>query len=128
MTLPSHLFVSSCDGNLYDTRDTAWYQKPPLRTTYKCSRRIIYTVADLKATLRAGAYTDWGMYPLYFLADDGESLSFDAVRSNLVSVMDSIQNKMNDGWRVVGCDINYKDNDMYCAHTNEKIPSAYGED
>jgi hypothetical protein len=32
------------------------------------------------------------------------------------------------GWIAVRLEINYEDPDLYCAHTNERIPSAYGED
>jgi hypothetical protein len=125
---PSHLFVSSSDGALYDTRAKDWSKNPPLRATYRAGQRNIESCAGLKAALRYGSHTDLGGYPLYFITGDGAALSFDAVRSKLRNVIWSIQNKVNDGWRVVAVDINYEDADLYCAHTNNKIPSAYGED
>lgn len=128
MTLPSHLFVSSTDGGLYDCRIANWSSLPPLRAPYVRHCRTIETVADFKATLRAGQSTDLGGYPLYFLCSDGESLSFEAARENARTIMDSIANRHSDGWRVVACDVNYEDSEMRCAHTGKRIPSAYGDD
>lgn len=85
------------------------------------------TTKEIKERLRAGNWAWPGGYPLYFIANDGGALSFAAVRANWRRVCHSVRHKMNDGWRVIGCEINHEDNDLYCAHTNEKIPSAYGE-
>jgi hypothetical protein len=86
----------------------------------------INTVKDLKQALRK-PYAWPGGYPLYFITSDGAALSFKAVRENLRSVLWSIKNGVNDGWRVQAMDINYEDNELYCDHTGEKIESAYGE-
>jgi hypothetical protein len=125
--MPDHLFVSSADGALYDTRVAKWSTEPPLRANYRRGRRDIESCADLKATLRAGRYTDLGCYPLYFLASDGESLSFEAVRDNLRIIMGAIQSRDDSGWRVVACDVNWEDSEMVCAHTGKPIESAYGD-
>lgn len=122
------MFVSSCDGCLYDTRVPDWHKKPPLRPNFKVHHRDIETVADLKATLRAGAFTSLGSYPLFFHTSDGGALKFSTVRDELRQVIWSIQNKCNDGWRVIGCQINYENNDLYDDHTGDKIESAYGDD
>ncbi len=87
-----------------------------------------YSTKDLKAQLRFGAFAWPGGYPLFFITDDGAALSFDAVRENLRSVLWSIRHGVNDGWRVIGCDVNWEDASLYCEHTGEKIPSAYGEE
>lgn len=87
----------------------------------------IETVADFKATLRAGAYTDLGGYPLYFVTSDGAPLSFQAARDNARQIMESIRDRSRDGWRVIGCCINYEDPDLYCDHTGARIASAYAE-
>ena len=126
--LPAHLFVSSPDGALYDTRIPSWSSQPPLRANYQYGHLGIRSVADLKATLRNGPYAWPGGYPLFFLCHDGEAMSFDSVRETLHLVMQAIQDRGNSGWRVIGCDINYEDNDLYCAHSGKKIESAYGED
>ena len=83
------------------------------------------TSADLKRALRTGPYAWPGGYPLFFVTDDGEALSFQAVMENIRLVFHSIRHQNNDGWRVIAVDINYEDQQLYCAHTGERIESAY---
>lgn len=87
-----------------------------------------YTTKDLKNQLSAGEYAWLGGYPLFFIADDGEALSFEAVRDNLKSVIHSMRHEINDSWRVIGCDVNWEDPSLFCAHTNKRIESAYAEE
>ena len=125
-TLLPHYFTSSCDGALYDTRRPDW-SATPLRPLYSRTCRDIETGADLRATLRAGE-TAWpGCYPLYFITDDGEALSFDAVRENLRAVLYSIKHDWNDGWRVVTVEVNYENHDLTCIHTGKPIAAAYAD-
>jgi hypothetical protein len=128
MTLPAHLFVSSCDGALYDTRVPHWSSLPPLRANYRRGQRDIASAADLKAALRHGPYAWPGGYPLYFIASDGEALSFDSVRESLREILGAIQDQDNSGWRVIACDVNYEDTELYCAHNGKQIESAYSDD
>jgi hypothetical protein len=86
-----------------------------------------YTTNQLKAQLRSGEFAWPGGYQLYFITDDGAALSFEAVRENLKSVIWSIRHKVSDGWRVIGCEVNWEDASMTFAHTGEPIESAYGE-
>jgi hypothetical protein len=127
MPIPPHLFASD-DGALYDTRLSGWSGRPPLRRAWSGHARDIKTTARVKAALRAGEYTEWGGYPLYFIASDGCALSFDAVCDNLASVLDSVRTGSSDGWRVVGVAINYEDGGLRCCHTGERIPSAYADE
>lgn len=84
---------------------------------------------QLKEALRSGPYAWPGGYPLYFIAADGEALSFKAVQENLREVMRATCFRHYDkGWRIVGVEINWEDEHLYCAHSNERIPSAYGEE
>jgi hypothetical protein len=124
MPLPSHLFRSA-DGALFDTRAEGW-SRVPLRDKYEYHHNRIDTVAELKATLRAGAYAWPGGYPLYFICDDGAALSFDSVKENLPQVIYAIRHGLRDGWRVVACEINWEDNDLTCEHSGKPIPAAYG--
>lgn len=101
-------------------------------------------VKALIASLRDGAYAHGG-YPKYWLTDDGETLSHAGVLDQLGrsarasraaergydrADRDCAQfyTEYEHGWAIVGCDINWEDPDMQCAHTNERIPSAYAED
>jgi len=86
-----------------------------------------FTTRELKDALRAGPYTQLGCYPRYFLADDGEALSFAAVRREFRQVLWAMRQRQNNGWRVVAVCINYEDADLTCAHTGERIPSAYAD-
>jgi hypothetical protein len=121
------MFCSDIDGALHDTRQDNWSAQP-LRANYQRTLPRIETIADLKATLRAGAYTWPGGYPLYFATDDGAALSFDSVKENLPQVIYAIRHGLRDGWRVVACEINYEDNDLTCEHSGKPIPAAYGEE
>jgi hypothetical protein len=126
-SLPSHLFASSCDGSLYDTRSPEWSKNPPLRAVYNAAPSKIATCAQLKAALRHGPYAWPGGYPLYFHTDDGAALSFEAVRDNLRLCLAAIQERSRDGWRVVGVAVNWEDSDLTCEQTGERIESAYAE-
>lgn len=88
---------------------------------------MINNSKDLRTALRNGPYAWLGGYPLYFITHDGEALSFKAVRDEYRLVLRSVREKSNDGWRVIAVDVNYEDQDLYCAHTNEHIQAAYGE-
>jgi len=77
--------------------------------------------------VRNGEFTWPGGYPMFFYTSDSATLHFDCVRENLRNVMDSVKNKIDDGWRVVGIEINYED-DLYCDHCDKPIESAYGEE
>jgi hypothetical protein len=133
MRRPDHLFLSM-DGSLYDTRDPDWSRKPPLRADFCAWHRTITTTQQLKATLREGGRTgttSLGCYPCYLIMADGEALSFAAARDNLREVLAATHHDnpdRTDQWRVVACEINYEDPRLFCAHSNERIPSAYAED
>jgi hypothetical protein len=122
-----HFFVSDCDGALHDTRDANWARKP-LRPNYKRTYAEIRTVAEFKATLRAGRFAWPGGYPMYLICSDGAPLCFGCGESEARNVMSAIDRKDGSGWRVLVCDINYEDDDLRCEHCGEQIESAYGED
>lgn len=86
-------------------------------------------VKQLKEALRNGPYAWPGGYPLYFIAADGEALSFKAVQDNLKEVMRATYSKhYGNDWRVIGVQVNWEDQHLYCGHTDERIQSAYGEE
>jgi hypothetical protein len=127
MTLANHLF-SSDDGALYDTRAPGW-SAHPIRRNYRQSHSVIETLADIKAALRAGEYTWPGAYPLFFVASDGEALSFESVRECWREVCRAhLDNDRFSGWHISGCDVNYEDADLTCAHSGEPIGCAYPPD
>ena len=84
---------------------------------------------QLKEALRNGPYAWPGGYPLYFIAAEGEALSFKAVQDNIKEVMRATYSRQyGNDWRVVGVQVNWEDDHLFCAHTNERIESAYGEE
>jgi len=95
------------------------------RTAWHC--REIKTPADFVRTLNAGPYAWPGGYPLYFVASDGEALSFAAAKKEAKQICAAIREKSRCGWQVIGCEVNWENADLTCAHSGERIPSAYAE-
>ena len=88
---------------------------------------MTYTVENFRADL-AGPYAWPGGYPRYFIASDGEALSYDAAMNCAALIEAAIIDRDSNGWRVIGCDVNWEDSELYCAHSNKRIESAYGDD
>ena len=90
----------------------------------------INTIEEIKAQLKEGKFTSLGSYPKYFMTADGEYLSFEAAEENLALVEQAMAERQPDQkqWRIAYVDINWEDPEMYCAHTNKRIESAYAED
>lgn len=125
--LPQHFMVSDSDGALYDTRANEWSKAPALRANYSRTHAEISSVADMKATLRAGQFAWPGGYQMYFICSDGAALCFDCARKESRNIFEAIANKDGSGWRVVATDINYEDSELTCEHCNKSIPAAYGD-
>ena len=89
----------------------------------------IETVTDFDTALDYGPYSWPGGYPVFFIMADGEALSFTAALQNAYLIREAIDSPGSDEqWRAVACDINWENDSLRCAHTDERIPSAYGEE
>ena len=88
----------------------------------------IKTVRDLMEALRQGSYSSVGSYPLFFITADGGALLPSTVRAELGQIASAVRDSGDRQWRVIGHDVNWEDVELYDDHTNERIPSAYGED
>lgn len=86
-----------------------------------------YTISDFRRDSRNGPYAWPGAYPVYFICNDGEALSFAAAKENRRLILESIRDDSRDGWQVIAAEINWEDIDLYCSHSGETIESAYGE-
>lgn len=86
----------------------------------------IKSISDFRKAIRQ-PYAWPGGYPCYFICDDGAPLSFVSARKNRRLILESLRDMTNDGWRVIGVEINWEDNELYCAHSDEKIESAYAD-
>jgi hypothetical protein len=123
-----HLFISSCDGALHDTRAPNWSENP-LRPNYSRHHSTIASAADFKACLRAGCFAWPGGYPLYFVTSDGAAISFESARANLREIISALQTgDKRSGWHVCACEINWEDSDLVCDHSGAAIPAAYGDE
>ncbi len=90
------------------------------------SKDRIATLRKVKEAIRNG-YAWPGGYPLYIVMSDGEALSIAAAKAEFALVARATLFAHRDGWRAAGAEINYEDTELYCAHTNNRIESAYGE-
>jgi hypothetical protein len=88
---------------------------------------IIMTTKELKQHIRNGKYVWSGGYPVYFVASDGEALSFEAVKENFAEIVHAMRYCPNNGWAIEACCINWENENLICAHSGEKIEPAYGE-
>ena len=88
---------------------------------------MAYSISDFRRDMRHGAYAWPGGYPRYFLCHDGEALSFAAAKENRRLILDAIATQDRSGWQIVGVDINWEDGELHCAHTGERIESAYAD-
>lgn len=123
LNLPEHLFISSIDGSLYDTRNKGWASRPPLRPNYQYHFPVIKNNNELKAVLRAGQFSWLGGYQLFMVDAYSQPMSFEGVEKEFK--------------RFRGADYtfdfpiavfpNYHDDMLYCSITGKQIPMAYGE-
>ena len=82
---------------------------------------------NIKEIMVNGKYPSYawpGGYPLFYLCKDGGILCPDCANKE-IALTDDIDDPQ---WYIVGYDINYEDESMYCDHCNKHIISAYGND
>lgn len=116
-------FFTGAAGDLVRSSDCA-----TVRPVYSYHFARIANGAELRATLRAGAFAWPGGYPLYLVTLDGAALCFDCARANLREITEEIRGNYSTGWRVVGCETNEENTELTCDHCGARIPSAYGDD
>lgn len=83
-------------------------------------------LASVKRAIRE-PYAWPGGYPLFIVMADGEALSIDSAKANFCAIARSTLQRARDGWAAAGVEVNWEDTDLTCAHSGERIPSAYGE-
>jgi hypothetical protein len=82
----------------------------------------------LRATIRAGAISFPGGYPLYLLFGDGDACCFECASAGYKCVAKDMKEGCGASFQLVGCKINYEDNDLHCGLCNKQIESAYCND
>jgi len=86
------------------------------------------TISEFREAMRRGKYTWPGSYPLYFVMADGAALSFEAARENRRLILEAIAHGHDEQWLPLGLQVNWEDQELYCADSNRKIKVAYGEE
>jgi hypothetical protein len=90
--------------------------------SYSCHYRQIKSGKELRCCLRAGDYAWPGGYSIAYITSDGAILSPETVRDNLYSVIWSIKNNCDDGWKVVGTILDCEtDEEMICSYSGMAI-------
>lgn len=119
-SLPDYMLISDTDGGLYDTRQDGWASKA-VRPNYCVHNATINSLADLKASIRAGGYTLFGGYPMYFFTGDGSTYAFETVRQKFEIFARCWE--IDGPGRIAGCAVNYE-SDLYDELTGAPIESA----
>ena len=92
---------------------------------------LINSISDFRAAIRQGAYAWPGGYPTFFIMAHGEALSFAAAKTERRAILGALRDQAagwpGTGWTPAALEINWEDGELYCAHTNERIESAYAE-
>jgi hypothetical protein len=79
-----------------------------------------------KPPCRPAHYAWPGGYPQYFIAGDGNALSFAAVHQQIRPVMLAVRHTNTErDWQVVAIDVNWEDELLFCADTGQPISCAY---
>jgi hypothetical protein len=88
----------------------------------------IKSIGDFRKAIRNGKFAWPGGYPMFFVMDDGEAISFEAAKAERRNILEALAaDHAHDGWKPVAFEINWEDADLYCAHTGKRIESAYAE-
>lgn len=122
MSINTEKLFQVSSGELYAV--TPWRV---LRKDYAITHDRIESTLALRSTLRAGPFAWPGGYPLFFIMSDMEAMCFACARKEYRLISRAIRDNSNDGWRVVGCDINYEDPDCRCCHCGELVDPAYAD-
>ena len=99
----------------------------PLDADARELAQSLYEAGYIKVEYIRKEWERWawpGGYPLYYVCTDGGVLCSKCVNDNIKMTSDPEAER---DWRVVGVDINYEDNELFCDHCGERCESAYCE-
>ena len=74
-------------------------------------------------------YPAWawpGGYPIFYICQDDNVLCVDCANGKNGSEASSENDDPE--WHLIGSDINWENESLYCVHCDGMIPSAYGDD
>lgn len=121
--MPGHLRYF--EGSLYDDRKP--YSFGPIREKFSWHYSRPESLSQVKATIRAGSFAWPGGYPLFLITQDCQPLCWQCAVKEFRQIVWDHLNKCSTGWRIIGCEINYEDDNCFCCHCSKQIESAYGE-
>lgn len=82
------------------------------------------TTTEFKAFVR-NHYVFPGGYELHMIADDGGAVCHQCAKANAKQIIADTRCGMAAGWTFVGADVNWEDEDLYCAHCGDYIRAEY---
>ncbi len=86
----------------------------------------ITTAEDFRKALADGPYAWPGGYPIFFVCENGDTLSHAGAVQETEALLEAIADGSDT--RPVAYDINWEDESLYCDITNEPIECAYPSD
>jgi len=69
-----------------------------------------------------------GGYAQVMIANDGGTICHACAKEEFRNILHSTKFDYKDGWAFVDTFINWEDENTFCGHCNEKIPSECGDD
>lgn len=67
-----------------------------------------------------------GGYPLVLVMDDGECLCPACAKDNFKLIVAATKSNARDGWQAAGVQVNWEDNELFCANCDNQLEAAYG--
>lgn len=67
-------------------------------------------------------------YPVYLVMADCEVVCMTCARKEFKLIAKANRDRIQKDWEPIGVDTNYENPDLYCAHCNNRIESAYADD
>jgi hypothetical protein len=68
-----------------------------------------------------------GGYPMFLVMADGEAVCMNCATKNEELLLRATNDGYGEDWVCETVTVNWEDTDLYCAHCEEKIESAYGD-
>lgn len=84
-------------------------------------------VSLLQSFIRSNGYAWPGGYPCALLMADGECINAQSAKENYRQIRENMREAYSKDWTPVDVFINWENDALYCAHSNKRIDSAYGE-
>jgi len=105
-------------------------QKTPSTTNHGTKANPRMSAADFVAGLDEGSHSSIGSYPRFLLMADGEVLCIECAIKERELIAEAAGEPgpwNNEQWTPVAYAANWEDPNLYCAHCEERIESAYAE-